>query len=102
MQKLGHFTVGPRLACCLLALLSSPGILPGQTPSLKLNGILTENMVLQRDMPAPVWGWADPGGYVIVKVAGQTAQVTTGTDGKWTFTASTEDHPVRFYRSAIP
>ncbi|MCX6930043.1 MAG: YDG domain-containing protein, partial [Verrucomicrobia bacterium] len=27
---------------------------------------------------------------------------TAGPDGQWTFTESTEHHPVRFYRSAIP
>jgi hypothetical protein len=27
---------------------------------------------------------------------------TAGTDGQWTFTESTERHPVRFYRSAKP
>jgi hypothetical protein len=27
---------------------------------------------------------------------------TAGADGKWTFTECTGDHPVRFYRAAIP
>jgi hypothetical protein len=27
---------------------------------------------------------------------------TAGADGKWTFTDSTEDHPARFFRSAMP
>jgi hypothetical protein len=27
---------------------------------------------------------------------------TAGNDGRWTFTESTQDHPVRFYRTAIP
>ena len=58
MQKFGHSTVGPRLACCLLALLGSPGIVSGQTSNLKLNGIFTENMVLQRDIDVSIYGTA--------------------------------------------
>ncbi|MCY2989554.1 MAG: hypothetical protein NTY19_17015 [Planctomycetota bacterium] len=82
MQKLGHSSVAPRLACCLLALLSSPEILPGQTPSLTLNGIFTENMVLQRDADVPIYGTADEGEKVTVDFNGQTA-ATVAKDGKW-------------------
>ena len=33
-------------------------------------------MVLQRDKPAAVWGWAAPGEKVTVSFAGQTADAT--------------------------
>jgi sialate O-acetylesterase len=42
-----------------------------------------DNMVLQREKPAPVWGWADPGETVTVKVAGRSASTTAGKDGYW-------------------
>lgn len=43
----------------------------------------SDGMVLQREMPAPVWGWADPGENVSVTIDGQTKQATAGVDGTW-------------------
>src|SRR5262245_55204252 len=50
---------------------------------VKLPSVLSSNMVLQRDKPVPIWGWADPGEEVTVSFAGQ--EVTTKADaaGKW-------------------
>ena len=45
--------------------------------------VFTDNMVLQRDIPVPVWGTADAGEKVTVEFAGQVKTVTTATDGKW-------------------
>ena len=39
---------------------------------VRLHGLFTDNMVLQRDIKAPVWGWAEPGEVVMVKFNGQT------------------------------
>jgi len=50
---------------------------------LQLPAIFSDNMVLQRDLPVPVWGWAKPGEEVTVSIAGQSASTKTGTDGKW-------------------
>jgi len=40
-------------------------------------------MVLQSNVEAPVWGWADTGENVTVSINGTTAKATTGQDGKW-------------------
>lgn len=40
-------------------------------------------MVLQREMPVPVWGQADPGEKVTVGFAGQTQTTTADANGKW-------------------
>jgi sialate O-acetylesterase len=40
-------------------------------------------MVLQRNKPADIWGWADPGEKVTVSFAGQTADATAKTDRSW-------------------
>jgi sialate O-acetylesterase len=40
-------------------------------------------MVLQRDMPVPVWGTADPGAKVVVSFAGQRVEAAADTDGRW-------------------
>ena len=45
--------------------------------------LFTDNAVLQRDKPLPVWGTADAGEKVTVTFAGHSATTTAGTDGKW-------------------
>jgi sialate O-acetylesterase len=40
-------------------------------------------MILQRDMPVPVWGTAKPGAAVTAKIAGKSATAQAGADGKW-------------------
>ncbi|MEI6176809.1 MAG: sialate O-acetylesterase [Verrucomicrobiota bacterium] len=82
MKKVGQLTGGNRLACCLFGLLMLPGILSGQANSLKLNGIFTENMVLQRDADLPVYGTAAEGEKVTVSLNGQQASAVAK-DGKW-------------------
>lgn len=42
-----------------------------------------DHMVLQRDLPIPVWGKADPGDEVSVRFAGQEVKTHAGQDGKW-------------------
>lgn len=53
---------------------------------LKLGSLFTDHMVVQCDMPVPVWGTADPGASVNVEFAGRESSVTAGDDGKWTVT----------------
>jgi len=62
-----------------VAILSLP--LAGRA-DVRLHGLLTDNMVLQRDIRAPVWGWAEPGEVVTVEFHGQTVR-TTAEDGRW-------------------
>ncbi|MDR0532803.1 MAG: hypothetical protein LBH01_02510 [Verrucomicrobiales bacterium] len=50
---------------------------------VKLPPIFSDHMVIQSDVPVHVWGWAEPGEKVTVKLAAKEAAVTTGTDGKW-------------------
>ena len=47
---------------------SAPAV---QAAELKLAGVFGDHMVLQRDKPVPVWGWAEPGEQVTVEFAGQ-------------------------------
>lgn len=46
-------------------------------------GIFGDHMVLQRDKPVRVWGTAEPGELVRVKIAGRSASATTDGDGRW-------------------
>ena len=50
---------------------------------LKLAAIFGDNMVLQQNLPVPVWGWAAPGANVTVTFSGQTKTARAGADGKW-------------------
>ncbi len=50
---------------------------------LTLGSLFTDHAVLQRDIPVPIWGKADPGSEVTVEFAGQRKSATADTDGKW-------------------
>src|SRR5438270_3869079 len=58
--------------------------LPGQARAdVKLPSVIGSHMVLQRDKPLPIWGWADPGEEVTVTLGSASA------DDKPARTAST-------------
>ncbi|MEY4488609.1 MAG: hypothetical protein RIQ79_1117 [Verrucomicrobiota bacterium] len=46
----------------------------------------SDHMVLQRDLPVPVWGEATPGEAVTVEFAGQTQSTAANTEGRWRVT----------------
>ncbi len=51
--------------------------------ALSLAGIFTDQAVLQREVPVPVWGWADPGAEIVLEFAEQKVTTLAGHDGKW-------------------
>jgi len=50
---------------------------------VRLAKIFTDNMVLQRDQPILVWGWAEPGEAVSVALAGKNAATRADAKGQW-------------------
>lgn len=50
---------------------------------VQLASIFSDSMVLQRDLPVPVWGTADPGEKVTVQFGEQSVAAQAGEDGKW-------------------
>jgi len=70
-----------RAALCLLAALGFSS--KSYADALRAAKVFSDNMVLQRNCPVPVWGWARPGEIVKVEFKGQTQSATAGTDGKW-------------------
>lgn len=50
---------------------------------VRLPAIIGPHMVLQRDVPCPIWGWAEPGEQVTVAFAGQQQTATADAQGKW-------------------
>lgn len=54
------------------------------TATIKLPGLVGDNMILQRDAKVPVWGWTDKGAKVEVTFMGKTYRVNASAiDGKF-------------------
>ena len=53
---------------------------------LRLSAIFQDHMVLQREKPIKIWGWADAGDKITVAFAGQTKAAEAGKHGKWMVT----------------
>ena len=66
------------LICTLTLPLANPA-----RGDVKLPAIFSDHMVLQQQMPVPVWGWADPGEQVTVTLNDQRQTATAGDDRKW-------------------
>lgn len=50
---------------------------------VKVPRLISDGMVLQREIPLRVWGWASPGERVTVKFCGETVSGETDDRGKW-------------------
>jgi len=68
----------------LLALLT--GFAMTANAELRLPRLFADHMVLQRELPVHVWGWAETGETVVVTFAGQTQRVVADTNGQWRVT----------------
>jgi len=51
--------------------------------NVTLPSVISSHMVLQRDEPCPIWGWADPNEAVTVRFGGQKQAATADADGNW-------------------
>ena len=68
------------LSCSLVLAVLSHGNLHAE---VKLSKVFSPHMVLQREMPVPVWGTANPGEKVAVSFRGQTQTTEADAQGKW-------------------
>ena len=71
MIRFGTFLTGLLLALSM------------QAQELRLPKVFGNNMVLQRGLALPVWGWAPAGAAITVSVAGQSVSVETPMEGRW-------------------
>lgn len=82
MRPMRHrFAIVAGIACCLAA-----GFDPraaGAEADWKLAAVFGDHMVLERDRPVPIWGWAQPGEEVSVAFAGQSKTARADAAGKW-------------------
>ena len=90
------------LSCLLLALFSCAIVhaqdrqgkmpqedvvrVPAIGKGLCVSNVFQTNMVLQRDKPVTVWGWAETGEKVTVSLGGQIADAVAGPDRSWKVT----------------
>jgi sialate O-acetylesterase len=75
-----------RIPWCIAALLVlCQGFAWAQEAPAKpfVHPLFSDNMVLQRDIACPVWGWAKPGETVKVTLDGKTVEGTADATGKW-------------------
>jgi len=80
MKRSNYSTITTTLSLLITCLLVAG--LPASA-EVRLPHILSSNMVLQRDVPIPVWGWADPGEQITVKLDQHTACTKADAQGKW-------------------
>src|SRR5205809_552563 len=50
---------------------------------VRLPNVFGSHMVLQRDKPLVVWGWADANEKITVKLAGQSVAAQANAKGEW-------------------
>lgn len=91
-----RFRTVASIVCCAAALVSvnfaaaqQAAVAPAPQATatkLSLASIFSDHMVLQRDLPLPVWGVASPGAKVTVQLAGKTKEAVADADGRWRVT----------------
>ena len=81
MNMKNNFTKGLKLSvsmtliliCCFSSVLAD----------VTLPGLISDHMVLQRDMDVKIWGRADQNENVIVRFNNQKKNTVAGSEGKW-------------------
>lgn len=76
-------TTAGRIAASLLVLGLSVLLTRTAVADVKLPAVIDSHMVLQRDAPITIWGWADAGEKVTVTLDAASAEATAGDDGQW-------------------
>ncbi|MEJ6620490.1 MAG: sialate O-acetylesterase [Opitutae bacterium] len=51
--------------------------------AVTLPPVIGNHMILQRDLPVPIWGWGEKGEKITVSFADQSKSATVGKNGEW-------------------
>ena len=51
--------------------------------AVRLPKVFSDHMVLQREAPVKLWGWAEQGEQVVIEFSGQKHSVVTDREGRW-------------------
>ena len=73
----------PKHTVCTIALFFVGWLCHPLLADVQLPNVFSSQMVLQRDLALPVWGWAEPGERITVRIAGQQVQTLTTKLGAW-------------------
>lgn len=79
MIRLSSFGMGRGALVVAAGLLAAPAA----RAQVRLPRLVSSGMVLQREAPVRIWGWAKAGEKVTVSFQGKAYHATTGTDGQW-------------------
>ena len=60
--------------------------------AVRLPNLISNRMVLQRDTELTIWGWADPGEKVTVRLKGKNYNAVTDNAGKWAVSIPPQSH----------
>jgi sialate O-acetylesterase len=78
-----HFGLCSALLLLTTATLQAGAQGDGRAEHPFLSSLFTSNMVLQRNMKDPIWGWTDPGKEVTVTIGGKSVKAIADAQGKW-------------------
>ena len=71
-----------RLAVIAHSVLAFSAVSGIAVADVELDPVFTDHMVLQRDLPVPIWGTAGPGEKLTVSFAGQNLDTTADDQGR--------------------
>ena len=66
----------------VLALVLGAGCILSARAEVRLPSVFCDHIVLQRDKPIRVWGWAPAGETIIVEFSGQTKEAKVDSQGE--------------------
>jgi sialate O-acetylesterase len=67
----------------MLTAMCVAGLSTAAMADVKLPAVISDHMVIQRDKPVAIWGWANAGEKVTVSLGGMNTGTTANADGKW-------------------
>jgi len=73
-------------SCCFrwsVAVVMALAAFSAASADVKLPSLFADHMVVQRELPVAVWGWADPGEAITVALGDQSKKTTADAAGKW-------------------
>ena len=76
-------TIVPWLRCLFWLALSFVALAPHAWANVKLPALFSDHMVLERDVQAPIWGWAEPGEKITVTLPGEKLTAVADEQGRW-------------------
>lgn len=75
-----------RIRSAVVVVFVGLSLAPQLQAEVRLARVFSDHMVLQREKPVRIWGWAGKGDTVTVEFAGQKKSAKADDEGKWMVT----------------